>query len=464
MNTNQTSPVSMQRSLDLLARAALAPQDEAILAWQTWRAAYDIDTTPWSEVRMLGAVASRIEMLEPDAAIRPRVLGIRKFLWVNSQICLKNAISGLTALNRADILVLLMKGAARIARNPSCAQERLIRDVDILVPLGREQDAFKTLEEDGWSLVAEDWQISWRRWAPVAGHHAWSLAKKKSEIDLHHFSNFLNRLRGDDDGFWARSIPIEWHGVKVLVPSPADALVIALIHGVRWSQDSAADWTIDSSALIDEGNVDWQIFLEEARRRKIQTALLSGLVYLRDALHKKIPDVVITKLGAEATPAQQAELQQYSSTAMSATPKNIAASSLMAIQRALSHNKRNRRPPAPQLPQPVAKRLSINLASDTGYSFAVPCAQNNCGVLIVQAVINWPGAITVQPVQIEFMAPGLPLALLTEKTQPDSAQTFTLRLPEVLLDLRDIKVLGFKYTIGNSSASLPVTITISRME
>ena len=452
------------KSLDLLARAALAPEAEAISAWRAWREAYDIDTTPWSEVRMLGAVAARIELLEPDAAIRPRVLGIRKFLWVHSQICLNNAVSGLAALDRAAIPAVLMKGAARIARDPSSAQERLIRDVDVLVPLGREQHAFDALQTDGWSLTEEEWQIQLRQTAPVAGHHAWSLSKGKSEIDLHHFSNYLNRLRGDDDRLWSRSIAIEWRGVNVRVPSPADELVIALIHGVRWSQDAAADWTIDASALLDEGNLDWDVLLEEARGRMLQAALLVGLVYLRDTLNKHVPGEVIKQLRTESTSAQQEELEQYSSTAMPVTPKHVFTARSMAVQRALSRNNETLSGPIQKRPQKVLGRFSAILPPGNAFQYVLPQCSGKNGWLTFQAEIDWSNSMTEEPVVVEFMAPGLPLAKLASTLPPHSSQSFTIRLPEALLDGRDIKEIHFSCNTANSKTDLPVSMTVTRSE
>ena len=72
MNTSP-DPIAVPRGgLDLLVRAALAPEVEARAAWRRWRAEHDLDTTSWSEVRMLAAVASRIATLEEDADVRPR--------------------------------------------------------------------------------------------------------------------------------------------------------------------------------------------------------------------------------------------------------------------------------------------------------------------------------------------------------------------------------------------------------
>jgi hypothetical protein len=451
--------VALKESLDLLARAALAPEAEAIAAWRAWRAAYDIDTTPWNEVRMLGAVASRIAMLEPDAAIRPRVLGIRKFLWVHSQMCLKNAITGLAALNGTAIPVLLMKGAARIARKPSSAQERLIRDVDALVPLGQRQQAFDVLQDDGWTLVPDDWQINAHRWAPVAGHHAWSLSKGKSEIDLHHFSNHLNRLRGDDDGLWSRSVPAQLLGALVRVPSPADALLIAVVHGVRWSLDAAADWTVDASALLDEGEVDWTVCLKEAADRQLQSVLLAGFLYLRDTLRKPVPDDVIDQLRAQSTPEQLAELEQYTSLASPETPKQIFAARTMASERALGGRSVK---PSSDASHNGSFKFTGLLPLGKPCTFKPPPCEGPPGWLKIRVELDWSKSNVSEDIMVDFVAPGLQLAKHAGVLRAHSAQSFTITLPEILLEARNIEELMFAVRTANVQTDVPFTLTLTR--
>ncbi|MCA3573619.1 MAG: nucleotidyltransferase family protein, partial [Aestuariivirga sp.] len=166
--------------LDLLVRAALAPEAAARAAWQEWRRGYALDETPWNEVRLLGAVADRIAWLEPTADISPRMKGIQKFLYAQSQICLTGCMSGVAALSAAGIPVMAIKGAARVMADGRIARERLVRDLDVLVPLPQAAQAYDCLVAAGWSLKESGpWQNFWRQLNPVANHHAWSLAKDK---------------------------------------------------------------------------------------------------------------------------------------------------------------------------------------------------------------------------------------------------------------------------------------------
>ncbi len=449
-------------SLDLLARAALAPTAQARLAWQAWRRERDIDTTPWNEVRMLGAVAARIDELEVDSPIRARVLGIRKFLWVQSQICLQQGLTGLAALARADMPTLVFKGAARIARDASTAQERLIRDVDVLVPLGRELAAFKTLEQAGWEIVDLPWQLNLRKLAPVAGHHAWSLRKGKAEMDLHHFSNHLNRLKGDDDGLWVRSQVLTWRGVPIRVPCATDALLIALIHGVRWSLDNDADWTIDASALIDGGEVDWEIFFQEARLRCVQVIVCAGLRYLREALDKRIPDWLISALTAETDSEQERELRMYTSSANHLHAGEAAAASAMALRRATRGKPLLR--PSRMSPEPVAA-LKSSLASTAEVSWApVPMHRGHDEWWILEVQARFATPAQAETAIAIFNLPGMLLGM-RQRSTPNSADdarlaTFKWAIYKPLLSDRFVEAVGFSYTFRGVTAALDSPIPV----
>jgi len=460
----------LSRSLDLLARAALAPLDEAVVAWRTWRSEFDIDATPWAEVRMLGAVAPRIEQLEPDSLIRPRVGGIRKFLWVNSQMCLKTAIGGLAALNRADVPLMLMKGAARIARDPGSAQERLIRDVDVLVPLGQEAHAFSVLEADGWGLVPEPWQISRRQLAPVAGLHAWSLKKGEAEIDLHHFSNNLNRLAGDDDGLWSRGESLRWSGAEVMVPSPADALLMAIVHGVRWSVDGAADWTVDACGLLDQDRIDWSVFVAETRNRLLQVAALTGLRYLETALGREIPEAVSRDLATGVTPLLVEEFRQYSIRARAETPAEVHAASSCAIQRAFM-----RRPPRGQ--PAGAARVRVGRVRATARpgpvwtAFTLPALEDGAdGWLILEIRIAALPEDQAASVSIDLTTYGLQLPSQRANRQSPSpgdaaasAYAAVVGIPESLLQLRHVGLLGLRFDSDRPGEAREVHVMMSRL-
>ena len=406
---------------------------------------------------MLGAVAARIDILEPGCPIRQRILGIRKFLWVQSQFCIRQGLGGLRALNRAGIPVLLLKGAARIARDPSAAQERLIRDVDVLVPLDLAQQAHDGLLADGWSLVQQDWQVKMRQAAPIAGHHGWALEKNRSEIDLHHFSNFLNRLQGDDEGLWRRALTLDWQGVVVQVPSPADALLVALVHGLRWSVEHAADWTIDACAILDEGRLDWQDFLDESHRRMLEAIMLAGLDYLRLALNRAIPDFVIETLRQACDQARQVEQRQYAASALPLRFADVNTAGFMAARRALRRG--GLEGSRPVMSSHLLKRYSGMSAPHGNLQFKVPAAGFTADWLIVKVELDLAVVPQVRTVLGRFVVSGLFLSIVRDVHAPDAPVTpfhFTLCVPRVLWQLRMLEKIGFIYFLPDNPDLDPI--------
>lgn len=321
-------------SLDRLCVAALAHDDLARDAWSTWLAEQDIDRASWSEVRLLGVVAGRLMALATGHPAENRLPGIRKFLWVQTLGCLQSCTPLLSEIAALDVPLLLLKGAARVAHSPKSAAERLIRDVDVLVP---PKDANRVLQlaiAHGWTF--DGWQIGARHRDPHASHHAWSVRKPGGELDIHHFSNHLNRLNGDDDGMWARARPASINGIGCLVAAPSDALLTSLVHGVRFSHDGARDWMVDAFELLSSGQVDWELFRREARRRRLEAIVLAGIDQIEHAVGMAIlPSAIRTEFSYLRDVAQAAELATYAAEIWPRTHAAQEALAAMALSRAL---------------------------------------------------------------------------------------------------------------------------------
>jgi hypothetical protein len=441
----------LSESLDLLLHSALAPQDQAISAWHQWRQKYDINLTPWNEVRILGAVANRIDWLEPGSNIRPRLMGIRKFLWVQTQFCLKKTRPGLKVLSDDGIPILLLKGGARIAENPSSAQERLIRDLDILIPLGFQDRAFKQLESVGWKLVPLPWQVASFQKAPISGHHAWSLQREGGEIDLHHYSNNLNRLIGDDDEFWRRAKVINWDGIPVYILCSSYALLTILIHGLRWSQDRSADWAIDACALIDQNDIEWNIFILEAQKRVVQAIIFSGLYYLKEVLGKSIPLFVLSELESQLDKEMISELTDfYSLVASPISPHQVECFQRLAFRRVQTGRFINK---ISSLFLAGLFKINVNLSQGDSVGISLTPNEMQYEWLILEIHIPIPHLANVGELTGRFSSVGFEMKYsgadsIKRETQGITA-TFRIEIAVALLELRGINEVNFSYWFDN---------------
>ncbi|MBS0560009.1 MAG: nucleotidyltransferase family protein, partial [Proteobacteria bacterium] len=118
----------------LLLRAILAGPETARAAWRAWCGMRDLDSASWPEVRLLANLAGRLPALDPGSALIPRIQGIRRFVWTQTQMQLAGARPLLAAIAQAGIPMMPLKGAARLADGVR-GNARLVRDIDVLVPV-----------------------------------------------------------------------------------------------------------------------------------------------------------------------------------------------------------------------------------------------------------------------------------------------------------------------------------------
>src|SRR5262245_49502351 len=103
----------------LLLTAALADLEAARQAWRQWNLGRELDGATPQEVRLLSAVALRMPELEPGSPPDPRLVGARRYIWTHTQMTLAVVRPLLAAMRSEELRLLLLKGAARLASDPS---------------------------------------------------------------------------------------------------------------------------------------------------------------------------------------------------------------------------------------------------------------------------------------------------------------------------------------------------------
>jgi Uncharacterised nucleotidyltransferase len=278
----------------LLLIAALGEREAAANAWRTWTQRRDIEKASWPEVRLLAAVARRMAEIDPESKLTPRLQGIRRFVWTQTQMCLGKTLELAKALNKAQLRFMLLKGAARIAADPAASAERLIRDLDLLIYPDDWTSAVDAAMREGWQIDNENPAAA--RAKSYAEHHAVCFIKADAQVDLHRHALYICRNNGDDERFWQRKAPVQWRGIETYIPSATDELLIALNHGFMFSPEPIADWALDAAALIRSGKVDWKVLAEETARRELDVQVAAGLNLLIERIGLDVPPEVITSL------------------------------------------------------------------------------------------------------------------------------------------------------------------------
>jgi Uncharacterised nucleotidyltransferase len=281
--TGRTDWAWPKGNLDLLITAALHTDDEtARAAFQRWDTANDLDAVSFREHRLLAAIAHRHGKTLADLAVYPRLSGLQRQLWTRARLASRDCAALLGVLDRAGVRVMLIKGAARIARDPAAQQGRVFHDIDILLRPEDFDTALSAIFAAGWTSGSGESQQSLRTNATkIRSRNVRRPPFGDADLHLTAFHDLSGRQIPLDRALWARAANGDFFGQQVLLPCLEDQLAIALAHGARDSFGHA-DWLVDASALIDTGRLDWDLFEDIARSRAITNEIAIAFSYLAE--------------------------------------------------------------------------------------------------------------------------------------------------------------------------------------
>lgn len=289
----------------LLLKAAVTDLATARQAWRQWDARQELADATSPEVGLLAAIARRMPELAPGEPMDPRLVGARRYIWTLTQTTLGGARPVLVALQAEGLRLMLIKGAARLSAEPMLAQERALRDIDVLVHPQDWERALRLVEREGWTAPRSG-KIDARtlRYA-----HAIVLRDPntgaRGACDLHRTALWECDNEGQDLDMWMRARPVRFLDVDVLRPSATDFALITLAQSMLYSSVvQPAHWALDVDPLIRAGEIDWDLLLHEACNRRIEAYVVAPLLMLRERLDSPVPaemlDALARRIGKHA--------------------------------------------------------------------------------------------------------------------------------------------------------------------
>jgi putative nucleotidyltransferase-like protein len=281
------------QSQETLLRAALLPGPAALAAWEAWKATNDFVGShhDLGSFRLLPLVYKKLVALGADDPLLPRLKGIYRFSWCANQQLFHHAAALVQGLQEAGIRTLMLKGAALSMLHYRDRGVRPMSDVDVLVPVTEGARAIDCLRGMGWRtphLVAEDFRY----------RHAAQLVNDDGlEFDLH-WHAFYECLQEDaDDDLWERAVPLPLLHVQTLGLDPSDAVLHAIVHGMRWDDVPTIRWIPDAMTILRSAGplIDWDRVLDQAGRRRLILRFGTGLRYLCERFAAPVPDAVVAR-------------------------------------------------------------------------------------------------------------------------------------------------------------------------
>lgn len=247
--SNVTSGVD-QLQIDAL-RAAFAPRETAMAAWEAIRRRHSFRTMPDPVARLCGKICRNLRLSEghPD---RDRLRGAFKSNHVYGTFHLTGVLRALRELERQGVPYLVVKGAA-VALHAGTFGVRRLGDIDVAVSIddvGRAHTAlagvgFKPKSPDPWDGRRRP---RWQSCGPVVEHRG-------AELDL----MVSGTRRSDMISAFLRSppCPIDWVGHRLHVASREQTLLLSLVHGYHAGAESDFIQSLaDVALLIRSANIE----------------------------------------------------------------------------------------------------------------------------------------------------------------------------------------------------------------
>jgi hypothetical protein len=324
----------------LWVTAALHGDERGRVAWSRLASRLDLDRIDGAQVRLVPLVRANVEtwgMEHPDMA---RMAGVERASWVRTQRLLDAAAEALEVLAADGIDTMVLKGTALASAAYARTSLRPMRDIDLMVSPRDVPRTARVLTSLGYTgASAFDPQAT-------IGRHAITFGRPDgAAIDLHWMPHRALAPGGIAASFrdvpwnaplasepcWGRAGDVTIGGSAARLPSPADLLVHASVHGLASPGGGRLQWIADSAAILRRADpVDWDVVVAESRDRRLVPLLGGALALLAHLADLAIPADVLDELGRAPSTlrdrlvAQQAMREPSVDTLVGSLPLAIA--------------------------------------------------------------------------------------------------------------------------------------------
>jgi hypothetical protein len=288
----------------LLLHAALNPDENtARQALTDWLADNDLDDASFPEHRLFASITTRFGRALDGLAEYPRLVGMQRLHWTQSRLAVSANVPPLKRFVDAGLKVVLLKGAARVALDPTQQKSRSAFDLDLVMPDADFETAVGMLVDDGWQSSRGESALGLK--ARVSSVRARNLKKGRfGDIDLHRCAyQYIQANPRFDADLIANASPVTYYDVPVFVPSVEERLVMAMGHGA-WDGHHHSDWLVDIVGMLNSEMVDWDYVFDIAQGRGLRRPIAIALSFLSQEIGISFPDDVLRRFGANRSRAR----------------------------------------------------------------------------------------------------------------------------------------------------------------
>ncbi|HKP24729.1 MAG TPA: nucleotidyltransferase family protein [Dongiaceae bacterium] len=265
----------------------------ALDAW--WANITDFDQVRGTDANLFPQVYWNLGASIRDRTLHARLKGTARHHWIKNQFLVASCGMLLDILDRAQVPVLLLKGAAIASSIDDDPGLRAMSDCDLLVPRDRALEVVDLLARA--NLLTPG--MAGPRDVDVA--HGITLAlrgNRHAAVDLHWRP--LRAVGADElaRDMFAAARPVDFAGRSCRVPCPEHLVFHAIVHGLEWSPFPRYDWLIDTIKILRRtaAAFDWDRLVDTALRYRFGFAVGRALENARDKAGLEFPGAALQRL------------------------------------------------------------------------------------------------------------------------------------------------------------------------
>jgi hypothetical protein len=300
----------MQEADRLLLGACLADPRSFRTAVANWETATDIQQLNAGLTRLIPFLYKRAVATKTPLCNKEIIRGTYRRYWVRRELLQSTAREVIPAISSLESPVLLKGAALEEVVYHEDPVTRPYDDIDLLVSREEFLSVIEWLPKRGW--VNE--RIVPNEILATLSHGA-SFSNSGLAIDFHWVIFPFNLDPHYELRLRLRSSEISKFGRSFLLPCPTDLLLHTIIHGQQDNQVSPARWALDASILIQNTEIDWPLFIQEAKSCGWAYELGRALGLLRAMfnINQIPPEVVQTLESAKASYSSRLVFSSYRS-------------------------------------------------------------------------------------------------------------------------------------------------------
>lgn len=291
----------------LLLRAALLQGEDALAAWEEWKAGVDIQRLDVGSYRLLPLLYRNLSLHGVNDPLMATFKGVYRNTWCKNQLLFNKVSSVLRAFHEAGIQTMLLKGAALTINYYRDYGLRPMSDFDILVPTTQASAAIKVLKKLGWESAFEQPD----KYLNLLHGTSFKHRAGNESIDLHWHVLHQCLQEKDDEDFWKDAISVKIDDLSTHVLNTTDQLFHVCVHGWRGDIFPTIRWVADAMTVINStpDAIDWHRLVSQAEKRQLVLRLKDTLPILRDLLDAPVPLSIIQDI--EKLPIAAIERLEY---------------------------------------------------------------------------------------------------------------------------------------------------------